>query len=101
MKARKIKASSKPSSPGIAAQSPAASSKAMNKDGVQGEGNYEAARVFDEAERKFVASGRVEAAARAAVPKTDAEQTEMLAAEEKGKRRSKDVVSPTNRKEMK
>lgn len=91
MKARKNKA----------ARSPAANREAMNKDGVQGEGNYEAARVFDEAERKFVASGRVDAAARAAAPKTEAEQTEMLAAEEEGKRRSKDTAPPTNRKEAK
>ena len=32
---------------------------AMSSSGVQGEGNYEAARVFNEAERKFVASGKV------------------------------------------
>ena len=59
----------------------------MNKDGVQGEGNYEAAREFNEAERKFVASGKVAAAAR---PKSEAERQEMIAAEEEGKRRAKD-----------
>jgi hypothetical protein len=59
-------------------------------DGVQGEGNYKAAREFNEAERKFVVSGKVADAARAAAPKTDAEQREMIAAEEKGKRRAKD-----------
>jgi len=74
---------------------------ATDKDGVQGEGNYAAAREFDEAERKFVASGKVEAAARAAAPKTDAEQEEMLAAEREGKRRAKDAVAPPNRKEDK
>jgi hypothetical protein len=58
-------------------------------DGVQGEGNYEAARVFNEAERKFVASGMVDAAARAAAPTSDAERLEMIAAEEEGKRRAK------------
>jgi hypothetical protein len=59
------------------------------KGGVQGEGNYEAAREFNEAERKFVASGKVPAAARAAAPKSEAERQEMIAAEEKGKQRAK------------
>ena len=59
-------------------------------DGVQGEGNYQAAREFNEAERKFVASGKVAAAARAAAPRTQAEQQAMFAAEEEGKRRAKE-----------
>ncbi len=62
---------------------------APSKDRIQGEGNYEAAREFNEAERKFVASGKVEAAARAAAPSTEAERQAMLAAEEEGKRRAK------------
>jgi hypothetical protein len=57
--------------------------------GVQGEGDYKAAREFDEAERKFVASGKVPSAARAAAPKSQAEEREMLEAEEAGKRRAK------------
>ena len=61
-----------------------------HKDGVQGEGNYEAARAFNEAERKFVASGKVDGAARAAAPKSEAEQQAMIAAEEEGKRRAKE-----------
>ena len=69
----------------------------IDNDGVQGEGNYAAARAFDEAERKFVASGKVAAAARAAAPKTDAERQEMLAAEQEGKRRAKEA--PPTRKE--
>jgi hypothetical protein len=60
-----------------------------SKDGLQGEGNYKAAREFNEAERKFVASGKVAAAVRAAPPKSEAEQQEMVAAEEEGKRRAK------------
>ena len=59
-----------------------AKSAVASKDGVQGEGNYEAARKFNEAERKFVASGRVAAAARAAAPKSEAERQAMFAAEE-------------------
>ena len=62
----------------------------MNKDSVQGEGNYTAAREFNDAERKFVASGKVAAAARAAAPKSDAERQEMIAAEQEGKRRAKE-----------
>lgn len=62
---------------------------APSKDGVQGEGNYTAAREFNEAERKFVASGKVGAAARAAAPTTEAERQAMLAAEKEGKRRAK------------
>ncbi len=60
-----------------------------SKDGVQGEGNYEAARDFNEAERKFVASGKVAGAARAAAPKSEAERQAMVAAEEEGRRRAK------------
>jgi len=60
-----------------------------SKDGVQGEGNYEAAREFNEAERAFVSSGKVAAAARAAAPKSEAERQTMVAAEEEGKRRAK------------
>ena len=74
---------------------------ASSKDGVQGEGNYTAAREFNEAERKFVASGKVAEAARAAAPKTDAERQEMVAAEQEGKRRAKDEVAPPTRKEVK
>ncbi len=65
-----------------------------SKDALQGEGNYTAARAFNDAERKFVESGKVDAAARAAAPKTDAEQREMLAAEQEGKRRAKEDYPP-------
>jgi len=58
-------------------------------DGVQGEGNYEAARAFNDAERKFVESGKVPATARAAAPKSEAEQQELIAAEQEGMRRAK------------
>lgn len=67
-----------------------AASALTHTDGVEGEGSYTAARAFDDAERKFVASGKVDAAARAAAPKTDAEQRDMLAAEAAGKRRAKE-----------
>jgi len=63
-------------------------------DTVQGEGNYEAAREFNEAERKFVQSGKVDAAARAAAPKDDAEGRELLDAEQKAKSRAKEDYPP-------
>jgi hypothetical protein len=58
-------------------------------DDVQGEGDYKSARNFNEAEREFVASGKVPSAARAAAPKSDARQRELLAAEREGKRRAR------------
>jgi hypothetical protein len=89
-----IKHSAKgPSSSGAnTAQRPKSDAKhaAASKDGVQGEGNYEAARAFNEAGRKFVASGKVLAAARAAAPKSETERQAMFAAEEEGKRRAKE-----------
>ena len=54
------------------------------RGGVQGEGNYKAARAFNEAERYFVASGIVAGAAQAAAPNSEAELRAMLAAEQKG-----------------
>ena len=62
---------------------------ATKTPGVQGEGNYAAAREFNQAEKRFVASGKVPAAAQAAAPKSVAEQQEMMEAEEAGKRRAK------------
>jgi len=61
---------------------------------VQGEGNYEAAREFNDAERKFVESGKVEAAARAAAPKDEAESRQLLEAEQKGRSRAKEDYPP-------
>ena len=60
------------------------------QDGVQGEGDHAAAREVNAAERKFVASGKVAAAARAAAPKSEAERQAMFAAEDEGKRRAKE-----------
>ena len=61
---------------------------AVECDGVQGEGNYAAARAFNDAEREFVASGKVAAAARAAAPRTEAERLAMVEAETVGKARA-------------
>ena len=56
---------------------------------VQGEGDYESAKKFDDAETAFVKSGRVDQAARDAEPKSQADADEMKKAEEAGKSRSK------------
>ena len=56
---------------------------------VQGEGDYKSAKKFDDDERAFVKSGRVDKAAREAEPKSQAEADEMKKAEEIGKSRSK------------
>ena len=57
---------------------------------LQGEGNYDAAKEFDEAEQKFVKSGKVEQAARDAEPKNIEEQKEIERAEEEARKRAKD-----------
>jgi hypothetical protein len=59
-------------------------------DPVQGEGNYEAGRRYDEAQKRFVESGKVEKAAEDAAPKDPAEAEAMRRAEEKGKAHAKD-----------
>ena len=59
-------------------------------DKVHGEGNYKAAKEFDDAQKAFVQSGRVEEAARGVAPKSNADAKELLKAEELAKRRSKD-----------
>ena len=60
------------------------------KKGVHGEGNYEAAREYDESVEKFVESGKVEEAARKAKPRTQQEAREMEQAEQEGLRHAKD-----------
>jgi len=72
----------------------AGASQGASNGVLQGEGNYTAAREFNRAERQFVQSGKVDAAARAAAPRTDAEEREMLAAEQEGKRRAKEDYPP-------
>jgi hypothetical protein len=57
---------------------------------LQGEGNYDAAKEFDQAEEKFAKSGKVEQAARDAEPKNIQERKELERAEEEAKRRAKD-----------
>lgn len=52
---------------------------------MQGEGNRDAAREYNESQREFVESGDVERAAREAEPKSQAERAAMDEAERKGR----------------
>jgi len=65
-------------------------SKVREDSEVQGEGNYEAAKEYDDAQRKFVQSGKVDAAAQAAKPKSPEEAEEMKRAEEIGRSHAKE-----------
>jgi len=64
-------------------------SKTPKQDQVQGEGDYEAGRRYDEAARDFAQSGKVEPAARDAAPESAEEAEQMQQAEEVGKAHSK------------
>ncbi len=55
----------------------------------QGEGNVEAARRYNDDQKRFVDSGAVIDAAKRAEPATDAEADELLAAEQKGRMKAK------------
>ncbi len=59
------------------------------KDEIQGEGDYEAARRYRDKAKGFIDSGRVEEAARAAEPRDAKEQEDMTKAEEEGRRHRK------------
>lgn len=56
---------------------------------MQGEGNYTAAKEYDDATSNFVKAGKVDKAARDAKPKNAHEEREMLEAEESGRARAK------------
>ena len=73
---------------------PQRQTREASNDAVQGEGNYEAAREFNAAQRRFVESGKVPAAARGAAPKNDAERQQLQDAEEEAKRRAKEDYPP-------
>lgn len=60
------------------------------KDKVQGEGDYEAARHYRDAVDKTVKSGHIEDKARQAEPHSEAEEDELEQAEEEGKRHAKE-----------
>jgi hypothetical protein len=58
--------------------------KERNPKKVQGEGDYEAAKRYDEAAHAYSASGKAEEAARKAKPKNEKEREEMEQAERVG-----------------
>jgi hypothetical protein len=62
---------------------------ALRGSNEYGEGNYAGTRQYDKATKEYAESGRVEEAARAAAPKSEAEAREMQAAEDEGKRHAK------------
>ncbi|MCL4798741.1 MAG: hypothetical protein KJ025_04085 [Burkholderiales bacterium] len=62
----------------------------MRKRRIQGEGNYDAARDYDRHLRRHVESSDIEAEARRAAPRNEAEAAELARAEAKGKRRRKE-----------
>ena len=70
------------------------------KQNVYGEGNYAASRRYYADVKKFVDSGRVDAAARDAAPKSSADAAEMRQAEEaallraKGKKQAPPIKEP-------
>ena len=59
------------------------------KDKVEGEGSYTASRDYNQRTKKFVESGRVAKAARAAAPKSARERQAMQSAERVGRSRAK------------
>ena len=56
---------------------------------MQGEGNRDAAREYNEAQRDFVQSGQVDEAAREAEPRSEAERKELEQAEREGRSHAK------------
>ena len=61
----------------------------QQRDQEYGEGNYKAAREYDEAAKAFAHSGKVAAAAAAAKPKSAKEAAEMASAEARGRSKGK------------
>jgi hypothetical protein len=69
-----------------------------NRDRVQGEGDYDAARRYDKAAQDFAKSGKVDRAARDAAPESAERADEMRRAEDVGKSHSKGEGSLRSRK---
>lgn len=63
--------------------------KTDSKKKNQGEGDYAAAERYNDGATEFAESGKVEAAKRAARPRSASEEQEMAEAEQKGLERSK------------
>jgi hypothetical protein len=65
-------------------------SSSPHLDKTHGEGNYKAAREFDDAQREFVQSDKLDEAIRNAAPKSETEKRELESAEELARRRAKE-----------
>ena len=63
---------------------------AKEKQGVEGEGSYKAAKDYNQRTRKFIDSGKVEDAARKAEPKNEEEKHAMQKAERIGRSHAKE-----------
>jgi hypothetical protein len=63
---------------------------AIDKDALQGEGNYDAARRHRKSVEDFVESGEVERSARDAAPRSAEEAKELRDAEQQGRAPAKD-----------
>ena len=72
--------------------------KQQAQDNVHGEGNYAASREYNARTRRFIESGQVDEAARAAEPGSEAEALQMQAAEAEGKRHAKEEDPALSRK---
>lgn len=70
------------------------SDRPQDQSKVQGEGNYEAGRRYNEAQQDFVESGKVDEAARRAEPRTAQEAEDMKQAEEEGKSHARGEQPP-------
>jgi hypothetical protein len=75
-----------------------ADNQQQGQQNVHGEGNYQASRDYNARTKQFVESGKVEDAARAAEPNSEAEALDMAAAEAEGKRHAKEEDPALNRK---
>jgi hypothetical protein len=69
-----------------------------NKDRVQGEGDYDAARRYDKSAETFAKSGKVDQAAHDAAPESAQQAEEMKKAEDIGKSHSKGEGPLTSKK---
>jgi len=67
-----------------------ADNQSKTKDDVQGEGDYKAARRYNEATREYVKGEDVAEAARDAEPQSAGEEQQMERAEQAGRQRAKD-----------
>ena len=71
-----------------------------SKRNVYGEGNYQATRDYTAATTKFVESGRVDAAARDAAPRSSEEAQEMKQAEQAALLRAKHSPPPARTRKV-